>query len=91
MAKSTPSLSDAIRAAIPPVTARGQPWWKKIPAEVLAELEQLRDDWYAGRQPGSKTAVARAISEELTRRKLSDVQRQGVVTWLNDGKPSAKR
>lgn len=92
MAKSpSPDILTAIRSAIPASPHRVPAWWQKLPPELLQELEHLRAEWYAGRQPGSKSAVAKAISDELVRRGLSDVGRQGVTKWLNDGKPSEKR
>lgn len=82
MADKRPSLGDAIRAAVPPVPRRGLAWWARIPPDALAELETVRADWRAGRLPGSKSALARAIAEELAARGISDVGRQGVTTWL---------
>ena len=82
MADKRPSLADAIRAAVPPVTRRAVCWWEKLDADTLAELEAIRAEWQSGRLPGSKAAMARAISEQLVARGLSDVGSQGVKTWL---------
>lgn len=84
MADAPKSLTDAIRAAVPAITRRNVCWWEKLDAATLAELESLRAEWQSGRLPGSKSALARAISEQLVARGLSDVGRQGVTTWLDD-------
>lgn len=82
MAEKVPSLTDAIRAAVPAITRRNLQWWEKLDAATLAELEAIRAEWQSGRIPGSKAAMARAISEQLVARGLSDVGSQGVTTWL---------
>lgn len=82
MADKVPSLSDAIRASVPAMVRRSFSWWEKIDPAALAELEAIREDWLSGRLPGSKSALARAIVEQLAARGISDVGRQGVTTWL---------
>jgi len=82
MAEKRPSLADAIRAAVPPAPIRSRAWWHGLPPDVLAELEAVRADWKAGRLPGSKSALARAIQAELSARGLSDVGIQGITAWL---------
>jgi hypothetical protein len=76
------SLSDAIRAAIPPPPRRTLPWHERIPAEVLAELEQLKREHRAGKLLGTRYGLAVTISEQLRLRGLSDVGIQGVSAWL---------
>jgi|Laugresu1bdmlbdd_1035124.scaffolds.fasta_scaffold01217_16 hypothetical protein len=76
------SLADAIRASIPTVQRRGVRWWESLPADVLAELDAVREDFHAGRLPNNKSAVARAVVEHLHARGLSDVKQQGVLAWL---------
>jgi len=85
--KSPPSksLADAIRAAVPPPAKRTLPWYERIPADVLAELEQIRREHRCGTLQGSRIAVAITISEQLRLRGLSDVGRQGVEAWLRSG------
>ena len=78
------SLADAIRASIPTVQRRGVRWWESLPADVLEELKAVRDDFWSGRLPNNKSAVARAIVEHLHARSLSDVRHQGVIAWLSD-------
>lgn len=83
MAEKRTSLADAIRAAVPPAPVRSKAWWQAVAPDVLAELEAVRADWKAGRLPGSKSALARAIQAELSARGLSDIGSQGVTAWLN--------
>ena len=89
MAKSTPasrpaskSLADAIRAAIPPPPRRTLPWHERLPADVLAELEEVKREHRAGKLQGTRVALAITISEQLRLRGLSDVGRQGIEAWL---------
>ena len=82
MADKRPSLTDAIRAAVPPVVRRQLSWWERLDAATVAELEAIREDWRAGRIPGSKTSLAKAIARELSERGLSDIGTQGVTSWL---------
>lgn len=82
MAEKRLSLADAIRAAVPPGPVRSKAWWQAIAPDVLAELEAVKADWKAGRLPGSKAALARAIQAELSARGLSDIGSQGVTAWL---------
>ena len=42
------SLSDAIRAAIPPPPRRTLPWYERIPSDKRAELEELKREHRAG-------------------------------------------
>ncbi len=76
------SLADAIRAAIPPPPRRTLPWYERLPADVLAELEELKREHRAGTLPGTRVALAITISEQLRLRGLSDVGMQGVSAWL---------
>ena len=89
MAKSTQksqpassSLADAIRANVPPPPRRTLPWHERIPADVLAELEQVKREHRAGTLPGTRYGLAATISEQLRLRGLSDVGIQGVSAWL---------
>ncbi len=79
------SLADAIRANVPPPARRTLPWHERLPAEVLAELEQIRQEHRSGTLVGSRTALATTISEQLRLRGLSEVGKQGVEAWLRSG------
>ena len=76
------SLADAIRNNVPPPPRRTLPWHERIPAEVLAELEELKREHLAGEINATRTALAITISTQLRLRGLSDVGRQGVEAWL---------
>lgn len=89
MAKSPPispptssSLADAIRAAVPPPPRRTLPWYERIPADALAELEEVKREHLAGTLNVTRTGLAITISAQLRLRGLSDVGRQGVEAWL---------
>ena len=89
MARKTPtsqpaskSLADAIRAAIPPPPRRTLPWYERLPADVLAELEEVKREHRAGKLQGTRVALAICISEQLRLRGLSEVGMQGVSAWL---------
>ena len=89
MARKTPtsqpaskSLADAIRAAIPPPPRRTLPWYERLPADVLAELEEVKREHRAGKLQGTRVALAICISEQLRLRGLSEVGLQGVSAWL---------
>lgn len=76
------SLADAIRANVPPPPRRTLPWNERIPADALAELEELKREHLAGKLNATRTALAITISTQLRLRGLSDVGRQGVEAWL---------
>lgn len=89
MARKTPtsqpaskSLADSIRAAIPPPPRRTLPWHERLPADVLAELEEVKREHRAGKLQGTRVALAICISEQLRLRGLSEVGMQGVSAWL---------
>lgn len=83
-AETVTSLADAIRASIPTTGRPVARWWHRLPADVLQELNAVRDDLREGRLPGNKSAVARAIVEHLHARGLSEVRQQGVLAWLSE-------
>lgn len=82
MGKGQPSLGDAIRAAVPATPVRSQPWWARLDPDALAEIESVKADWKAGRMPGSRQALAKAIAAELNARGISDIGVNGVTAWL---------
>lgn len=83
-AEAVISLADAIRASIPTTGRPVVRWWHRLPADVLEELNAVRDDLREGRLPNNKSAVARAIVEHLHARGLSEVRQQGVLAWLSE-------
>jgi hypothetical protein len=76
------SLADAIRAAAPPPPRRTLPWYERLPADALAELEEVKREHLAGTLNVTRTGLATTISAQLRLRGLSDVGRQGVEAWL---------
>jgi hypothetical protein len=89
MAKTNPtrlpassSLTDAIRAAIPPTPRGTLPWYERLPADKRAELEELKREHRAGLLPGTRYGLAATISEQLRLRGLANVGIQGVSAWL---------
>jgi hypothetical protein len=52
---------------------------------VLAELEAIRQEFRDGKLAGTKTGLARTISNELLARGLSNIGPQGVIEWLKSG------
>lgn len=64
------------------------PWYRRLPAAVVAELEQLRVDWENGKTGLQKRAMARAIRDEMQSRGLPVCGIQGVEGWLDrEGRP----
>lgn len=64
------------------------PWYRRLPADVIEELEQIRLDWESGRTGLQKRAMARAIMAEMQSRSLPVCGLQGVEAWLDrEGKP----
>lgn len=78
------SLADAIRAAVPTTSRKSVRWWHSLPQDVVDDLNAVRDDLRHGRLPPNKSALARAIVEQLHARGLSDVRQQGVLAWLSE-------
>ena len=61
------SLRDLIKANLPRRTP--QTFTSSIPADVLAELQEIRDDFRAGRMPGvTKPGLGKAIATTLADR-----------------------
>jgi hypothetical protein len=75
------SLLEEVRANLP---SRERPTWiKTVPAELRDELEQIRDDWRAGRMGDvTKTGLARAISISVNARGIRG-HILTVVRWLD--------
>lgn len=77
-----PSLIDEIVSLVPPQQGREKPWQDKLPGEVRAELEGLKAKFLGGEIKGTKSGMARAISETLKRRGIYTIGPQGVLKWL---------
>jgi hypothetical protein len=84
----TKKLSAAIFARATNTRHGSLPWYRLLPADVVAELEQLRVDWESGKTGLQKRAMARAIRAEMQSRGLPVCGIQGVEGWLDrEGKP----
>lgn len=76
------SLADDIRKAIPNRNRGVAPWFEKIPADTLKELEKVRKDWHSGKLNTEKYTVAQVISDTLNANGIATIKRQAVVAWL---------
>jgi hypothetical protein len=76
------SLADDIRNAIPKRNRGVAPWFEKLPADTLKELEKVRKDWHSGKIAKEKYTVARVISDTLEANGIATIKRQAVVAWL---------
>ena len=63
------------------------PWYRRLPAEVQAELNAIRHQWRSGETGLQKRAIARAIIAEMRSRDLPVSGVQGVEHWLDQGDP----
>jgi hypothetical protein len=83
VAKTTSSLGEAIMSRAENSRHGSLPWFAKLPADVLAELEQIRANWESGATGLKKRAMARAIVAEMQSRRLPICGVQGVEGWLD--------
>jgi hypothetical protein len=78
MPKSTKLLED-VQGLLP---KKGfKPWHEKVPADLLAELEEVRRQYRSGALGGTKTGTATALSKALQARGI-DIGQRGVEKWL---------
>jgi hypothetical protein len=82
--KPAASLAAEILDHLPPRKHGFDPWEKRIPAQDLAELELVREQWHSGQIASPGFVLARRISEILKERGLATVGPQGVVRWLKE-------
>lgn len=76
------SLVSDVLARVKPTESRAG-WWKKLPPDVLEELEQLRARFHAGQLGDmTKTALARAIVDAVMDRGVEMPKYRQVITWL---------
>lgn len=79
----TSSLTEAVLSRASNTRHGSLPWWRKLPLDVLGELEQIREEWESGRTGLQKRAVARAIMTEMQSRGLPVCGIQGIEAWLD--------
>lgn len=75
-------IAAAIRANVPKSKPGFACWHNHIPADVLADLEELKRDQREGRLACKPWALAKTISRELKERGVFDIGPQGVMAWL---------
>jgi hypothetical protein len=82
MAKHTLSLRDEVASSIPSRARRK--WEDDLDPAVVAELEEIRADWIAGRLgPGvTRTGLSKAIAKTLQGRGIQ-ASANTVVRWLD--------
>jgi hypothetical protein len=61
-------------------------WFTRLPPEVQAELDALRQRWITGELGIGKRAISRAIIATLSERGLGVSGVQGVEDWLAGGR-----
>jgi len=81
MGKPKSTLLEDVVANLP---RKGQhPWHTTLPAELLEELEHVRERFQAGEIPGAtKTGLATALAKSLKSRGIA-IGHRGVESWLN--------
>jgi len=62
---------------------RAVPWFEKLPADDLADLESVRAAWQSGSTGLTRAALSRTIIETLRSRGLPVSGVQGVGDWLS--------
>ena len=77
-----PVLLDDVLANLPQRTRTS--FADVLPPEILAELEEIRSEFRAGRITATKTGLGKAISKSLATRGIN--AHQGTVTRWLDGR-----
>ena len=77
-----PGLLDDVLTNLPRRTR--QSFADVLPPEILAELEEIRSEFRAGRISATKTGLGKAISKSLATRGIN--AHQGTVTRWLDGR-----
>ena len=83
MAKAKPtSLRDDVLSRIK-VRRRGfLPWNQRLPDDLRAELDAIRDEWQAGAIQSEKRGLAVVIAEIVAERGHQKPGEQAVIAWL---------
>lgn len=79
---AAPSLTDAVLAEVQGQRRGTQPWWMRLPADALQELEAIRVEFVSGRIPSSRWRLAQAISRNLAERGIATASPLVVDRWL---------
>lgn len=80
--KATSLLSDVL-ARVKPGRPGFLAWYQRLDATLLAELQQLRDQWHAGAISSQKRALAVAIADAVADRGNEKPSETAVIAWLN--------
>ena len=75
-------LLQAVRANLTTRRPGFRPWYERLSPEHLAELEELRAEWRAGRLGSQLKPVAAEVVTYLHANQISDIGIQGVLKWL---------
>lgn len=75
-------LIAAVRANLVNRKPGFRPWYERIAPEHLAELEELRAEWRAGRLGSQLRPVAVEVVAYMQANRIGDIGVQGVVKWL---------
>lgn len=57
------------------------PWYATAPADVMQELEAIRERFHAGQLAGTKTGISNTLSRILQARGIK-IGHAGVAAWL---------
>lgn len=76
-------LRDAVLADVPPPRRGNPPWYERLDAHTLAELEQIRTEWRAGTVNTSRWRLAESIARHLAGRGLYHPSALVVDRWLS--------
>lgn len=57
------------------------PWYEKLPADLLAEIVDVKRQWQSGKLPATKTALGASLSKALAARGVR-IGQLGVIRWL---------
>ena len=74
------SLSDEIKTAAPLRTGP-VPWYERLPAHLKNEVDDIRDEWRAGKTSHTKASLSRSLSKALSDRGYP-IGYWGVARWL---------
>lgn len=78
------ALLEEVREALPPVRTGFPPWHQMLPAEVKAEVEEIKKMFWAGQLETKGFTLARILAAKLAQRGLANVKPQTVSRWLRN-------
>lgn len=85
----TGKLVAAVMSALPPRSCGSVPWFNRIGAADLAQIETIRASWRLGKiattqdkAPISRTMLSRVIADQLEKAGVITVSSKRVSEWL---------